>query len=426
MEAMGTSLLTTDNSSTALREQKQAPHREPGGDRGLLRRLDKPAELFAHLTPNWFASIMGTGILATAAATLPLQFPGLRTGATVIWGIASLLLVLLVCATGVHWLRHKEAAVSHHRNPVMAHFYGAPPMALMTVGAGTLLIGKDVLGEHLALGIDVALWGTGTLLGLVTAVAVPYWQFTRFQTQEDSAFGGWLMPVVPPMVSASTGALLLPYIPAGEARMTLLLACYAMFGLSLFASVIIITLIWHRLTQHKIGAAAAVPTLWIVLGPLGQSITAANLLGGNAHLADSGTASSGTLTRAMAAFGILYGVPVLGFVLLWAAIATAITIRTARQGLPFSLTWWSFTFPIGTCVTGVSGLAAHTHLAVFAAMAVAGYALLLAAWVVVAARTFHGSVLQGTLFQDPGTASVSAWPIRRRQAPQSTGQAVRG
>ncbi|HAQ9631352.1 TPA: C4-dicarboxylate ABC transporter, partial [Enterococcus faecium] len=101
---------------------------------------------------------------------------------------------------------------------------------------------------------------------------------------------GWLMPVVPPMVSASTGALLLPFLPAGQARQNMLWGCYAMFGLSLLASIVIITLIWSRLAQHKIGPAGMVPTLWIVLGPLGQSITAANLLGGNAHLAvDQGT-----------------------------------------------------------------------------------------------------------------------------------------
>ena len=72
----------------------------------------------------------------------------------------------------------------------------------------------------------------------------------------------------------------MPYAAAGQVRLSLLLCCYAMFGLSLIASFVIITLIWHRLAVHKVGPAHLVPTLWIVLGPLGQSITAANLLGG--------------------------------------------------------------------------------------------------------------------------------------------------
>ncbi len=58
----------------------------------------------------------------------------------------------------------------------------------------------------------------------------------------------------------------------------LLLGCYAMFGLSLVASLVIIALLWARLAYNGPGPAETVPTLWIVLGPLGQSITAANLL----------------------------------------------------------------------------------------------------------------------------------------------------
>ena len=62
----------------------------------------------------------------------------------------------------------------------------------------------------------------------------------RLVTVERSTLSG-VPPVVPPMVSASTGALLVPYAAAGQARLTLLAGCYAMFGMSLFASVIVIT-----------------------------------------------------------------------------------------------------------------------------------------------------------------------------------------
>ena len=96
----------------------------------------------------------------------------------------------------------------------MAHFYGAPPMALLTVGAGTLLLGKDVLGLRAAVDVDWVLWFAGTVLGLAVAAAIPYLQFTRHAgVGPASAFGGWLMPIVPPMVSASTGALLVPFAP---------------------------------------------------------------------------------------------------------------------------------------------------------------------------------------------------------------------
>lgn len=360
---------------------------------GLFGELGHPREVLAHLGPNWYASIMGTGIVANAAVTLPVRIPGLHTAALLVWGAAAVMLVALTAAWAAHWVRHRATARGHAANPVMAQFYGAPPMALLTVGAGTLLLGVDVLGEPLAVGIDVVLWLLGTVVGLVSALVIPYLMFTRHELAPDSTFGGWLMPVVPPMVSAATGALLVPHAPAGQVRLTLLLACYAMFGLSLIASLIVTTLIWYRLTVHKLGPAATVPTLWIVLGWLGQSITAVNLLGAQAHLALPAPYSTG-----FEVLGLVYGLPVFGFALLWTGLAVAVTVRTARAHLPFALTWWSFTFPVGTVVTGTSALAAHSGADVLVWLAVVFYGALVLAWMTVAVRTGLGSA-RGGLFR---------------------------
>jgi tellurite resistance protein TehA-like permease len=94
---------------------------------------------------------------------------------------------------------------------------------------------------------------------------------------------------------------------------------------------------------------------------------------------------------------------------MWAAIAAAITVRTARDHLPFSLTWWSFTFPIGTVVEGTSGLALHTGSDVFRVAAMLFYVGLVAAWMVVAVRTARGS-LRGTLFLAPGQPAPADRP----------------
>ena len=137
----------------------------------------------------------------------------------------------------------------------------------------------------LAVDLDWVLWTAGTIGGLFTAVSIPFVMFTQHNVEPDAAFGGWLMPVVPPMVSAATGALLIAHMAPGSGRATMFYGCYAMFGLSLVASLIIISMIWSRLALYGTSGTARVPTLWIVLGPLGQSITAAGLLGINAGLA---------------------------------------------------------------------------------------------------------------------------------------------
>ncbi|WP_018179843.1 TDT family transporter [Jongsikchunia kroppenstedtii] len=345
--------------------------------------------------PNWFASVMGTGIVATAAASLPVHPAGLRAFAEVVWVLTAALLVLLIGAVTVQWMRDPRIARSQARNPQMTHFYGAAPMALLTVAAGALLVGRDLIGTRAAVDLAWVLWTAGTLGGLFTALSIPYLMFTQLEVGPDAAFGGWLMPVVPPMVAAASGALLIPHMAPGTGRTTMFYGCFAMFGLSLFAALIIITMIWSRLAHYGTSGSARVPTLWIVLGPLGQGITAAGLLGTVAELAVRPQLASG-----MKVFAVLFGVPVWGFAVLWIGLATALTVRTLRRGMPFALTWWSLTFPVGTFVTGTSQLAAHTGLPLFKVAAVVAYICLLSTWALVTIRTLKGSV-GGSLFTPP-------------------------
>lgn len=350
---------------------------------------------------------MGTGIIANAAVALPFGLAAtgvVRDVAIVFWLLAGTLLVTFTAATLIQWHHYRDRARSHHHHPVTAHFYGAGPMALLTVGAGTLVVGGDLIGASAAVALAWALWLLGTGTGLVTAFAVPYLHITgglgEDSRRPDAAFGGWLMSVVPPMVSAATGAALLPYTPAGQLRLTLLLALYAMFGLSLIASLVLITQLWARLVQHGLPPAKLVPTLWIVLGPLGQSVTAANLLGRQADLA-----IADPYATALRALGVVYGVPVLGFALLWAALALALTVRTARAplGLAFAPTWWAFTFPVGTCVTGAAALTVSTGADALGWLAIGLFGGLVTGWLIATG----GSL--GTLRAESPGALAPTW-----------------
>ena len=86
---------------------------------GVLRDQDlqRSAQAVSNLTPNWYASIMGTGIVAVAAASLPWQPRGLHVGALVVWMLAAVLLVALTAATGISWVRYPGSA----RRQVLSH-----------------------------------------------------------------------------------------------------------------------------------------------------------------------------------------------------------------------------------------------------------------------------------------------------------------
>lgn len=336
----------------------------------------------AHVTPNWFASVMGTGIVANAAATLPVTSPWLRPLSVAVWAGAAAWLAVLTGAFALHWAFFRQDARRHAVHPVMGQFYGAPAMGLLTVGAGAQLVGSDLIGAQAAWWAFVVLWGAGTAIGLLTSLWLPYLMITAHDHTDTVALPAWLMPIVPPMVSASTGALLVPHLPTGQARLTGLLFCYAMFGLSLLVGLLTLAQVYGRLVHAGPPAVQTAPTVWIALGMIGQSITAANLLGTQAATALPAQTAAG-----LRVFGILYGTVMTGFGALVFALATALTVHAGRRGLRFSLTWWSFTFPIGTCVTGTAALGRAVDSDAFQGLSVALFALLVAAWATVTIHT---------------------------------------
>ncbi|MFD8133768.1 TDT family transporter [Streptomyces mirabilis] len=348
-----------------------------------------------YLGPNWYASVMGTAIVATAGAGLPGDVPGLRTVCTAVWALSALMLVTLLGARALHWTHHRDQARAHLLDPAMAPFYGCLAMALLAVGGGTLVVGGDWIGTRAAVAADAVLFTAGTAVGLAAALAIPYLMVVRHRIRADQATPVWLLPVVAPMVSAALGPLLVPHLPPGQPRATLLLGCFALFGLSLLATFVMLPVIFARLVTAGPLPLALTPTLFLVLGPLGQSTTA---VGKFADFAPGVVPAP--YDQGFGMLAVLYGVPVLGFALLWLCLAGALVARARRQGMGFAMTWWAFTFPVGTCVTGAESLARHTGLVAFDWLAVALYALLVAAWSVAAAHTARGLV-SGELLATP-------------------------
>ncbi|MCP2339388.1 TDT family transporter [Actinomadura rupiterrae] len=351
----------------------------------VLGELGRPAEAFRHLGPNWYAAVMGTAIMANGANALPVDVPGLHQAAVAFWALGLVMLLALMAARAVHFVRYRtEARAMLFENPATAVFYGCPPMALLAVGAGTLTVGRGVLGEPAAVTADWILWTAGTVYSLLVAFGIPYLMATRHEIRQGSANPTWLLPVVAPMVAASTGPALIPHLPHGQARETMLYGCYAMFGASLMLTMLLLPVVWHRIAHDKLAPVTLTPTLFLVLGPLGQSTTAAGALGGAAPLA------APEYARAMHVFGVLYGVPVIGFALVWLVLCLAANRRALASGMPFAMTWWAFTFPVGTCVTGASSLARATGLDAMTGVAVALYVLLAIGWLAAGVNTAKG------------------------------------
>ncbi|GHE02090.1 TDT family transporter [Streptomyces alanosinicus] len=354
-----------------------------------------------HLGPNWYASVMGTAVLGSAGVALPAHSAVLRAVFAGAWALSLGMLVVLLAARALHWRHHGDQARAHLLDPAVAPFYGCLSMALLAVGGGALTAGRDLIGTGPAVALDAVLFTAGTAVGLVAAVAVPYLMAVRHRVDPAQATPVWLLPLVAPMVSAALGPLLVPRLPPGQPRETLLLACLAMFGLSLLTTLLMLPLVFARLIGSVPLPLALTPTLFLVLGPLGQSTTA---LGKIADAAPGVVPAP--YDRGLGVFAVLYGVPVMGFALLWLALASAHVVRARREGMGFAMTWWAFTFPVGTCVTGAAALARHTGLVVYDGLAVGLYAVLAVAWLAAARGTVR-ALVSGELLAAPLPAPVA-------------------
>lgn len=355
------------------------------------RASGPPGSRVRSLGPNWYASVMGTAIVANAGVALPWHVPGLRTACAAVWALSAVVLAVLLATRTAHWARHGDQARAHLLDPAVAPFYGCLSMALLAVGGGALLVGKDWIGTGAAVAVDAVLFVAGTAVGLLVTVAIPYLMATRHELKPGSASPVWLLPVVAPMVAAALGPLLVPHLPPGQWQGALLLGCYAMFGLSLLATVFLLPIVFARLLAGPRLPPALTPTLFLVLGPLGQSTTATNNFADTAPQVVQAPYAEGFRMLA-----VLYGVPVMGFALLWFVLAATVVLRARLHGMGFSMTWWALTFPVGTCVTGAEGLARHTGLAVYAWLAGGLYVFLVAAWLVAGTLTLRG-LRAGTL-----------------------------
>lgn len=98
-----------------------------------------------HVGPNWYASVMGTAIVASAGAALPWApalAPVVRAVTVAVWALSTLMLLAVLAARAGHWIHHRDQARAHLLDPAVAPFYGCLAMALLAVGGATLTVGR--------------------------------------------------------------------------------------------------------------------------------------------------------------------------------------------------------------------------------------------------------------------------------------------
>jgi C4-dicarboxylate transporter/malic acid transport protein len=365
------------------------------------------AEIIRNFTPNWFTVTMGTGALALVLNQFPLPLPVLHTLAEGLWLTNIVLFVLFSLLYAARWAMFFGEAKRVFQHPVMSMFFGAIPMGLATIVNGFLAFGPEFIGAR-AISIAHGLWWCDAALSVACGLAIPYFMFTRQEHSIEKLTAVWLLPIVACEVAAASAGLLAPHLGASEAFLVLVLG-YVLWACSVPLAMSILVLLVLRLALHKLPERDMGVSAWLALGPIGTGALGLLLLGGDAPaiFAANGLAGVGEVAFGL---GIIGGIVLWGYGAWWLALALLKTVRYLREGLPFNLGWWGFTFPLAVYTLATLALARTTGLELFAVAGV-GFATALAVfWIIVAARTLHGAWTT-TLFVSP-CLKGAAVPVR--------------
>lgn len=369
-----------------------------------LSHLPRPLEAIRQFTPNWFAVVMGTGVLALALAQWPGQVPWLRAMGEGFWLFSALLFLLFTVLYAARWALFFNEARRIFGHSTVSMFFGTIPMGLATLINGLLVFGLPRWGEGVV-PLAEALWWIDVAMSVACGVLIPFLMFTRQEHRIDQMTAVWLLPVVAAEVAAASGGLLAPHLADVHSQMIMLVTSYVLWAFSLPVAFSILTILLLRMALHKLPHENMAASSWLALGPIGTGALGMLLLGGDAPMIFAANGLSG-VGEIAAGLGLVAGITLWGFGLWWMVMALLITARYLRTGIPFNLGWWGFTFPLGVYALTTLKLANLLGLEFFSVMGSVLVAMLVALWLIVARRTLLGA-WHGELFVSPCIAGLA-------------------
>lgn len=298
------------------------------------------------------------------------------------------------------------------RHPVQSLYLGTFPMGFATiiVAAVGIVRGYFDFGGDGLVWVLWGLWWADVAVSIAIAFGQLHFMMTRHDHKFNSMTSIWLLPIVTLIVAAAAGAVvgqaLFP-IDVSRACLTLATSFFlCVIGISLALMVIVIYL--QRLILHGLPQGLFIFSVYLPLGPLGQSGYAFLTMGQTAHmffpLSSGGPMNvfaDSSAPHVIYAFAWIISFALWALATAWVALAVLALADTLRKGfLPFKITFWGMIFPNGvyanlTIQLGVS--IDSTVLKVWGSIyAVFTFAL----WIFATCRTLP-SVWDGSIFEAP-------------------------
>lgn len=329
--------------------------------------------------PGWFAAVMGTGVLSMSTLALSARWPLLAGPAEVLHWFNVLLFALLAVPWLTRWLRFPQAAMQTLQHPVQANFYPTFSIALLVLAAQWVQFGPYV-------GAALFFWWAGVILHFVFSFAVLFFMFRGEHVALDHVTPAKFIPAVGLVVMPLAGGPLLAHMD-GALREWAMTANIVGLGAGSMMYLGLLGLTLQRKYLHKPAQGILTPTVWIHLAPIG--VIPVSFMNLAEHFPFP-------VVREIAA--VLMAL-VWGFGVWWLVMASLLTWSAkAAEQLPFALSWWGFTFPLGAFAVESLRLYKIFGWNSMLVIGVLAWLMLCAFWSLTLWRTARG-VLSGGIFQ---------------------------
>jgi len=320
------------------------------------------ASVLEGLFPGYFSLVMATGIVAIAAELQSVEV--LADVLLAVGGAAYLVLAALFSARLVRWrARFVADLTSHAKGP-----------AFLTIVAGTNVLGSATVVVWRAWTLGWVLW----VLGLVLWVVVLYTVFTALLVREPKPplevgiNGTWFLFAVATQSVAALGALLAPRLDDPDG---LLFASLSMFLLGLFLYLVVVTVVFLRLTFVRLRLEETLPPYWIGMGAVAITALAGSLLYLDRRLAplvdDLGPLIGGLTAFAWAV--ATFWIPVMLALGIWRHVVRRVPLR-------YDPTLWAMVFPLGMYSVATARMIEALDLGFLDVVADVAFVVALAAW----------------------------------------------
>ncbi|NLI92986.1 MAG: C4-dicarboxylate ABC transporter [Peptococcaceae bacterium] len=345
-----------------------------------------------YLAPSWFAVIMGTGglgnILYLWRDTIP---AGVFLG-TFLACLADILYFFVLIPWVMRWLFYYEYVRRDLHNPVAVNFFVTMPVATTIFGTNIYLIWSNYLTSSLVyflcfLAYSIAIFGV-TCFTFYTTFRM---MRTEISPRPEAMNFSWIMAPIANMAVLLIGNpvlnMTIQFRP--EWAVSVLVANISLFGIGFFLFIFISAIIFVRLAQYPLPPAEMTPSFGIFLSAVGLAVSAVIDTAKNAQT--MGFLGSADFSYLSAACIWGFGIWIVGIIMI-------ICIHQFRKGgIPFSLGWWAFIFPLAAYTIASQKIAAYFVTPLTSLYTLFLTALLAALWIYTFFNTLINA-LKGTLF----------------------------